>query len=721
MHAAIAALAIALQTGRGSLPPSLGGVAAVKPDPLTATVIAAERKYFDNWFAAWTAGERDRARALHQWSIRQPNGGSELPGRFNPRQSDLICYFNWDALKPDSYGFMTLTVVPEEAWGANPMKRAIASKKNDRHWVCPNWYPPNTEFAPTPVLPDERLNIDGALDPDRRELQHSLRARLIQELESYVRRNPRNNFVVGQLVRLLVDNQSLDDAERVVHSCRADEWWCHALAGYVYHRRGDITQADEEFTLSTRARTLADRCKWTDLAPVLDGDARSAFSKTDCADRDSLTDVVWWLADPLWSVPGNDRRNEQFAREMTIQLHTATGQDERYNWYAEAGGDALAEMIRRYGWPSYTYAGYQTWPLRWPPKPPPTWGVNLLYEPKPKGPPLHTTDMDARALGGINTTFEYSIGRLHLMPTWSMISDPFAIKREDWATRGRGGEWDLTLNWWPQEHYAPLHPLADIDDDQHAFLRRQDQTLFAFATNLSQVELARGVEDSVTAQLIVSTGPDDITMIDEQRATAISRVALMGPVPAGKSLVSAEVPWDSAGHFGARARFAISAPPPLSAMPRGTFAISDPVLLVVPPDVSVLTNEPEAAVHMMRGSTTLAAGTTSLGVYWETYGFAARDSVEITITIQRTTSLNLLRGLGVIAGIAGNPNAPVSVSWKEPQRGHDARTVDGAVPIQMRSVILSIGTLTPGEYTLEMSVRKPGNDAVKSARAFVVR
>jgi hypothetical protein len=76
---------------------------------------------------------------------------------------------------------------------------------------------------------------------------------------------------------------------------------------------------------------------------------------------------------------------------------------------------------------------------------------------------------------------------------------------------------------------------------------------------------------------------------------------------------------------------------------------------------------------------------------------------------------------GVVTGIAGNPNAPVSVSWKEPQPGHDTRTVAGAVPIQMRSVILNIASLTPGDYTLEVSVKKPGKDAVKSVREFALK
>lgn len=709
MHVALVAVAFALQSGRGVAPPPR---VMAGQDPVKARVMTAERKFFDSWFAAWQGSERDRAMQLRQASVQLDPKGYRTPGVYNPRQADLMCYFDWDA---------ALTYVPDNAWGIDPMKRAIGSKKNNRHWVCPNWHPPDDFYLPQPKLPDERLGIDAALEPNRRQALHDSRLSVIAEFEAAVRRSPRDNFYVGQLVRLLVDNQMLTEALTAVNRCAADAWWCAALAGYVYHRRGELKKAGDSFALSTRLRLTADRCKWTDIGSLLDGTAHWNYSQMNCAERDTIGDLVWWLADPLWSAPGNDRRNEQFAREVTIALHVAMQKDERYNWTPEGGGDAIAEMVRRYGWPTYTYAGPNPPRLRFPPAPPPTWGVNLLYVPKPKGPPIRTPDMDARALGGVKTTYEYSIGRLHMMPAWGMIVDPFGVKRGDWTVRANGGELDYTFKWWPKEHYAAIHPLSDINDDQHAFLRRQDSTLIAFATNLSQVELARRVTDSVTVDLLVSTGPNDISLIGEQRVMAIDRVTFLSRVPPGQSLISAEVPWDAEGHYGARARFAITAPKPLSAMERGAIAISDPVLLVVPPDSPALPNFADSAMAMMRGSTTLSTGTAALGAYWETYGYTARDSVEIAITIQRTSALNILRNLGVIAGVAGNPNAPVSMSWKEPQARHDTRTVSGAVPIQMRSVILNIAALSPGEYTLAISVNKPGKDGVKSARDFVLR
>src|SRR5205085_4704676 len=113
---------------------------------------------------------------------------------------------------------------------------------------------------------------------------------------------------------------------------------------------------------------------------------------------------------------------------------------------------------------------------------------------------------------------------------------------------------------------------------------------------------------------------------------------------------------------GARSRFGVKPPPPLSSMPRGDAAMSDPVILVVPANTNALPNDADAAIALMNGSTTLAAGTSSIGVYWETYGIAAGDSVEVTVS---------LRGAG----------SPVTSSWREPQPGHAVRTLAGAMPI----------------------------------------
>ena len=284
-----------------------------------------------------------------------------------------------------------------------------------------------------------------------------------------------------------------------------------------------------------------------------------------------------------------------------------------------------------------------------------------------------------------------------------MVNDPFSITNADWSMNAPGGAWDFTFNWWPVEHYAPLHPLVKLVDQQTAFLRRQDSTLIAYATNLARTELARRLGDSVRGVIMASTGPRSIRRLDEKVVGAQSRLTFLSALSPGNSLVSVEVPWNEKGEQGARSRFGVKPPPPLSAMQRGEIAMSEPVILVLIPGAAALPNDADAAIALMNGSTTLAAGTSSLGVYWETYGIAAGDSVEISVALQP-------RGGG----------APVSSSWREPQPGRPVRNVAGAVPIQMRSLILDVGSIPVGAYALELSVRR-GAQVVRSSRELTIR
>ncbi len=691
--------------------PRTQGPAPSPSSAIVARAMAAERKFLDDWAEAWQGSEHSRAVALRQF----PPGGATgrcPPLDCNPRIADVICYFNWDA---------GLTYVPDGAWGLEPMQRKIGSAVNQHHWVCPNWLPPASFPSATPRLPDERLGIDGALEADARRRVAAKRQGLIADLAISVSELPPDPTLIGQLVRLEVDAGALDAALRDARGCRAIRWWCLALTGYVHHRRGEIAQADDAFAQSMRNMVLGGRCtSWSELGPLLDEATRFEYARRPCLQRDSLNQVIWWLADPLWSVPGNDRRTEQFARRVTIALHSATGKDERYNWTPEGGGDALAEMVTRYGWPSYAYTGSGALRVNFGPPKAPVYGYSLLYQPAPKTKPINTPDLEARRLGGLKTTYEYTVGRLHVIPEWSLISNPFGISNSDWSAYAPGGDGDATLTWWPQEHYAPLHPLVEISDQQTAFLRRQDETLYAYATNLGQTDLTRRMGDSVDASLVASTGPDSISVIAERRVDAHDRLTFLAPLPGRPSLVSAEVKWDSAGRRGARARFGVTPAPPLSGMTRGETAISEPVLLVVPPNVTALPADADSAIALMRGSTTLSTGTSAIGVYWETYGFAARDPVEVTLSVQRQSG-NLLQRLGVVTGVAADPNALVTVSWKEPQPGHTVHTLDGPVPIQMRSVALNIPTLAAGTYTLTVAVGTRGKSPVTSTREFVLR
>jgi hypothetical protein len=238
-----------------------------------------------------------------------------------------------------------------------------------------------------------------------------------------------------------------------------------------------------------------------------------------------------------------------------------------------------------------------------------------------------------------------------------------------------------------------------------AFLRRQEQPLLALATNLSETDLGRKRGDSVDVMVIASSDPLRLSLVDRTFAEAHARVTFLAGVPATPSLLSVEIPTDGPSMRSARTRFGIRSPQSLEHFGADSVAISDPILLIVPAGSRQLPLDADSAVALMRGSTNMSAGTTEVGVYWETYGFDARDSLDVAVTIRGGAT-------------------PVMVSWKEPQRGRPTRTMTetgSGVPIQMRSVILDIETLPRGAYTVEITVGRPRGAAVTSRRAFVLR
>src|SRR5205814_7920467 len=54
---------------------------------------------------------------------------------------------------------------------------------------------------------------------------------------------------------------------------------------------------------------------------------------------------IWWVADPLFMIPGNERRTEHYSRV----LHTLL-QENSVNTYGSSWGGDLAELVLRFGW-----------------------------------------------------------------------------------------------------------------------------------------------------------------------------------------------------------------------------------------------------------------------------------------------------------------------------------------------------------------------------------
>jgi hypothetical protein len=647
-------------------------------------VMQAEARFFTVWRAAWmakmdTAIVRSRhaaeakAAANHAAPAIKSSADLEQLGAYDSTASsddrvfrfifgDIHCH--WDG---------TIFTSPRMIRSALPAQA-----------MCPNWL--RADMPATSIYlirPAQRATMTGQV--------LAARTSALALLDSAAARLPRNAWVAGQRVRMAVDAEDWESAERLARTCSINRWWCSALAGYVFAQRGQLNSADSAFAVATTATGGPARCMWTDTRSLLDARGRAGYGRLSCAAQDSASATLLWLSAPLFSEPVNARRVEHYAREMSVLLHSAIERDETFSWRNQYGGDATAAMIMRYGWPSIIQWGgndvdgsHETWLLKM--------GANYRAP---------------------YTTAEYTRGRVHLVPAWNAIASPFTAHSTDWDFNG------TVASWWPEEHFTPRQPLVQILDDQIALLRRERQALFAYATDLGSVPLRRG-GDSVVALLMRTTGPMAIDRVRAQSVSASSRLVFRELLPPQRAVIGVEIPASDTTMPAARTRFGVTPPPTLMSMARGEVAISDPVILEAPTGDAPLPNDPDGALARMLGSTHLAAGTKQVGVYWETYGFTSTDSVEVAVRIQRYTPQGLLRNVGIAMKIATDLNTPVAISWREPDPGHGAFTMAGAVAVVTRSVVLDISGVPPGDYWLDVLVAKPGKAPVSARRAFSI-
>ncbi len=175
---------------------------------------------------------------------------------------------------------------------------------------------------------------------------------LLATLDSLSRRSPRDGWITGQRIRYLVEIRDDSTAVKVASECRAAGWWCNALRGLTLHEARAGQEADSAFARALRQMPVGERCRWTDMTPLLDPAQRKRYGKLGCGRDENTAAQLWWIADPFLSVPGNERRVEHFARHTMAKILEPARIVYNISW-----ANDLRETIVRYGWARYWTRG----------------------------------------------------------------------------------------------------------------------------------------------------------------------------------------------------------------------------------------------------------------------------------------------------------------------------------------------------------------------------
>ena len=246
-----------------------------------------------------------------------------------------------------SVALLLAAAQPDSLAALRSARRAQAAFESQRSVLAPRTLPHGSGSC------DERIGrfcywYDGDYDPPPREPDaiKQARGRLLDVLDSAAAAAPGDWWIAGQRVRYLVESDRLPEAAAAARACRAEPWWCEALDGFARHAAGDDAGADSVYGAALADMPPDERCRWTDITPLLEGALRRRFAELDCAARGPRAAHLWWLAQPLLSRAGNDRRVEHYARHTMVRMLQRAGSP-----WSMSLADDLVELTLRYGWP----------------------------------------------------------------------------------------------------------------------------------------------------------------------------------------------------------------------------------------------------------------------------------------------------------------------------------------------------------------------------------
>ncbi|MEO7362375.1 MAG: hypothetical protein ABI120_18735 [Gemmatimonadaceae bacterium] len=561
--------------------------------------------------------------------------------------------------------------------------------------ICPSWIP-----SDVPLQLDEGEAIDLALPPAGREPLRRARETLIRELELAQAQLPSDEWIAGQRVRFVYDQRSPQRTIDAAQACVAETAFCLGLRALADEQAGAIVAAEMRYRAAdTLARASAgvatNLCGNAEALLLLRGGDADRLRGQPCDSQRALLENMWWLADPLWSVPGNERLVAHESRRLHATLRAIGQRDERYVWQREGGGDAMRELVVRYGWPGYTY---------WP-------GVKFEDEIN-----TYLENVTTRSVFMPHTAMEYSIDRTSLIPSLDAIIRPFELRSSQYQLNVPDGK--APEEWWPQEHMMLFTKLKPLGAGQDARFRRDSTITFHLAVDNPLHALDTAGTGPSRSFLMGGYAPMDNRIFAASTVTEGEALRLSGSFPSEPVVLSAEVLPRTLKEQAMRLRYGWRPPPTLAQMGAGEVALSDPVFLLMPERDVIVPNDEKTVMPFMAGSLSFDHGD-PLGVYWESYGFRLGDTLNVNVTVRRDGDVNALRRVGAALGVASSLRDSISVSWTEFDGRNSTLISGGNKPVIGRSVRLDLKALSPGKYVILIEIRTLQR-AARSERHFTI-
>lgn len=505
---------------------------------------------------------------------------------------------------------------------------------------------------------------------------------LLQRLASISAGAEGDTWLLGQRTFYLLEAGRGEEALELAEQCGGTPAWrCQTFQGLALHVLGRYAEAGHAFDGAIASMDQAGAADWTDFAPLLDGglrdllDAAVTTPGADLArppDRraasnpatnepagDPVIQQLWRLADPLFLVPGNDRRTEHFARRVVAGIVGEGQTPYRVPW-----GKDMAELVERYGWE-------RGW-------------VRVLPRPGDLGAPV-------RLVG-----FQHPDLRRFLPPA-NVLANATALSDEPWAP----SMWASA-----QSGYAPAYAPVFLPMASRIVVLPRGRTSLVAATYLLPAdttwrtrEQMRGwhsppaaFSDHPAEAGVFLLAPDG-QLIRADSETGSDRGVLIVNVPTGDYLVSVEALAAAAGRAGRR-RNGLRVP----AVSPDSVVLSDPLVL----EGDTLPDDVVEALERLRLDDRIAAGETIV-LGWELWGPGwSEASLSYRLTVEPTDP-----GLfGRIRSLFGVEREITVVSWQE-----SAPEEAGAA---FRSATIAIPALPAGAYMLRLEVTAPDRQPLVS-------